>query len=112
MSNKNSLKQIVVARDYARTPGPRFESQGPYSGERFRDTLLVNALNSAERVYVDLDGTSGYGSSFLDEAFGGLVRLKIIAADELLKRLDIKSIDDPAHIEDIRDSILRQAGKK
>jgi len=69
---------IVIASDFTRYPGPRYRKDGPFSGEQFRDELLVPALRRVERgggnVIVELDGVAGYGSSFLEEAFGGLLR--------------------------------------
>jgi hypothetical protein len=71
--------EIAVARDFTRYPGPRYRNSGPYSGEQFRDEVLVpklrEAISVAGRVIVDLDDVAGYGSSFLEETFGGLVRL-------------------------------------
>jgi hypothetical protein len=63
---------------YSCTLGGRHISDGPFSGEQFRDRFLVPALTRAaktsDKVVVILDGTR-YLSSFLDEAFGGLVRV-------------------------------------
>lgn len=71
-------KMINIATDYTRYPGPRYASDGPFSGEVFRDTILMDALKQAiatgGMVTVSLDGVAGYGSSFLEEAFGGLLR--------------------------------------
>jgi hypothetical protein len=71
------MKTVRVA-EYARSPGGRFRSDGRFSGEWFRDEILVPALSEAiqsgEKLEVELDGTSGYGSSFLEECFGGLIR--------------------------------------
>lgn len=65
---------INVARDFSRYPSGRYRSDSRSSGEQFRDELLFPPLRSGTRVIVELDGTLGYGSSFLDEAFGGLKR--------------------------------------
>jgi len=51
---------------------------------------LIPALKEYEKVIVDLDGTSGYGSSFLEEAFGGLVRKGFTSA-ALAEKLTIQS---------------------
>jgi hypothetical protein len=73
---KPSSKRVLidVGRDFSRYPGGRLNSKGPYSGERFRNQLLLKHLNEGALLEIVLDGTSGFGSSFLDEAFGGLVR--------------------------------------
>ncbi|MGD0420643.1 MAG: STAS-like domain-containing protein [Xanthobacteraceae bacterium] len=71
-------ERIFIATDFSKYPGPRYRHDGPYSGEEFREQLLVPALRRAhehhEVLTVVLDGVAGYGSSFLEEAFGGLLR--------------------------------------
>lgn len=93
---------IKIATDYTDTPGARYKEQGPFPGEEFRDELLypkyIECFEKNEELIVDLDGGYGYGSSFLEEAFGGLVRrlkkedkdyrkpielIKIISNDEI-----------------------------
>lgn len=82
--------RISVALDFSPSPAGRFRSDGPFPGEVFRDEILIEALNQHQVVTVDLDGTSGFGSSFLEEAFGGLVR-KGFSEKELRARLKIQS---------------------
>ena len=81
---------LTVASDFARSPSGRYPTDGPNSGERFREELLYPAL-SQDQVEVILDGVLTLGSSFLDEAFGGLVREKGLSPAELRRRLIIKS---------------------
>jgi hypothetical protein len=59
----------------------------------FRRRHLVPALREGEQARVNLNGTLGYGSSFLEEAFGGLVRLEGFLAADLRRRLKIESDD-------------------
>ncbi len=70
--------EINIVKEYTDKPGARYESQGSNSGEKFRDTILyprfLEALEKNESLIVNLDGGYGYGSSFLEESFGGLVR--------------------------------------
>lgn len=82
---------IRIADDYSRSPGGRYTTDGPFSGERFRNEILVPALKSHLKVEVDLSGVMGFGSSFLEEAFGGIVREKLCSKDEMKKKLHIKS---------------------
>lgn len=71
------MKTIRVA-EYTRSPGGRFRADGSYSGEWFREEILepalADAIEAGGKLEVELDGTSGYGSSFLEECFGGLIR--------------------------------------
>lgn len=55
--------------------GGRYRKQGDFSGEEFRDAILLRALAFAVGdVEVDLDGIEGPSPGFLDEALGaGLV---------------------------------------
>lgn len=86
-----SMHVISIAKDFSPTPAGRYRSDGPFPGEKFRDDLLLPALKAgADAVTVELDGTAGFGSSFLEEAFGGLVRCGIDPAT-LHKRLKIQS---------------------
>lgn len=100
--------KIKIAEEYTETPGARYIKQGPYSGEEFRDTILypkyIQCLNNNENLVVDLDGGYGYGSSFLEESFGGLIRkLKKENKDykKLLEILEIISLDEISWINKI-----------
>ena len=69
---------VSVVRDFARYPGPRYRDDGPFSGQQFREEVLAprlrqSILNRSELVVL-IDGVAGYGSSFLEEAFAGLLR--------------------------------------
>jgi hypothetical protein len=72
---QSGIKLIVA--NYTEYPGPRYCSQGNSSGEDFYhdilNTAFANAIESKQKLEVILDGTAGYASSFLDEAFGNLV---------------------------------------
>lgn len=62
--------------DWSTKPGPRYREQGPKSGEEFYCDILRNWYNEAvaqgTTLTVILDGTEGYLTSFIDEAFGRL----------------------------------------
>lgn len=92
-------KHINVAKDYSRFPAGRFRTDGPYSGERFRQEVLEPALNQADVIEVELDGVSGFGSSFLDEAFGGLVRGNIVSLKDAPRRIKLHATDESLVIE-------------
>lgn len=69
-------KTINIAKDFSSTLGGR---RGPYSGEEFYISMLekafLNAYNSCEKLIIELDGTKGYPSSFLDQSFGELTHI-------------------------------------
>lgn len=69
------IETISVAEAFSRHPGPRNKEDGKDSGEEFREKYLEPPLRDPNtRIIVDLDGVVGYIGSFLEEAFGGLVR--------------------------------------
>lgn len=82
-------KMISIANDFSPFAAGRYTTDGPYSGQRFREEVLVPALRRGEDVVVDLDGTLGLGSSFLDEAFGGLIRAAGFRLADLRNKLRI-----------------------
>lgn len=102
----------IKVLDFTEFPGPRHESIGPFSGEKFRDEVILKALaeHDIAEIRIDLDGTAGYGSSFLEEAFGGLVRKGISYKDVLGLSDRITSNEDTSLIDEIKEYI-NDAGK-
>lgn len=94
---------IKISKDFSETPGARNISDGPYSGEEFREKVLKvkykEALCNGEKLTIDLDGGYGYPTSFLEEAFGGLARE--YGGQKVLSVLDFISEDEPALVEEI-----------
>lgn len=84
------MRTISIAKDFSVYPGGRTPIDGPFSGEEFRENILIPIFNSNEEVIIDFDGVRGYGSSFLEEAFGGLVRSGI-KKDLIFKQLKFQS---------------------
>ena len=102
---------INIAEDYSETPGSRYISDGPFSGEEFRDKLLepryLNCLHLGIKLIIDFDGGYGYPIAFLEEAFGGLVR-KGYSGIDLLNNIVFISNEEPEIIEDITKFILEE----
>lgn len=96
-----SMTKITIARDFSEYPAGRYRDDGDFSGEVFRDDLLEPKLRAFDIVEVDLDGSMGYGSSFLEEAFGGLVRLGKFTRESLHKKLRFSYKEDPFVIDEI-----------
>jgi hypothetical protein len=99
------MTTISIAKDFTRFPAGRFKAHGNTSGEGFRQKLLEGPLSRGEQVVVDLDGTIGYGSSFLEEAFGGLVRSLRMPGEDIWRLLRLRS-SDPSLITEIQEYIL------
>lgn len=107
---------IVVGKDFTDTPIGRYKSESRFSGETFRDDLLAPALRKG-KVCVDLSGVEGYGSSFLEEVFGGIVRAQVLPVQDLKARLRIISSDATLQpfadraIKYLNDAILAEESK-
>jgi hypothetical protein len=100
---------VNVAREFSRTPGGRYNSDGPASGQQFREKLLVPMLQQNDRIVIELDGARGYPSSFLEEAFGGLIREKVLQPNEFWKRLEFKASGPfQIYVDDIRSHVERE----
>lgn len=84
---------VNIANDFTRYPSGRFKKNGNTSGEAFREQFLEGPLSRGEKILVEFDGTIGYGSSFLEEAFGGLVRKLRLPKSTLFDNLQLKSTD-------------------
>jgi hypothetical protein len=94
------MQKISVARDFTRFPSGRYKRNGETSGEAFRERFLEAPIRNGEKVTVELDGTIGYGSSFLEEAFGGVVRSVRIQPDKLAALMTLVS-DDATLLDEI-----------
>ena len=98
---------ISIAKDFSRIPGARFPQEGDHSGQEFRTQILLPKLREAisckDKLCVILDGTAGLGTSFLEEAFGGLIRVDNIPYQQIMDTLDLVSDED----EDYKDEIFQ-----
>lgn len=103
------MKTIVIniATQFTATPGARHKSDGPFSGEEFRENFLETYFKETKDdtvLEIILDGVEGYATSFLEEAFGGLARrygqercfrkLKFVSKEDNLLLDEIKSYID------------------
>ncbi|MGO8154405.1 STAS-like domain-containing protein [Rhizobium leguminosarum] len=95
-------KIINVAKEFSRVPGGRYYTDGPASGQEFREKFLVPAFENYDEVLIELDGTRGYPSSFLDEAFGGLVRTLHLTPAQFKAKIKLKaSAEFNIYVQDI-----------
>lgn len=103
------MVKINIANDFNDVLGGRFYSDGKYSGEEFFDTILEDkfkeAIKNCEKLEINLDGTFGYPSSFIDESFGKLGRQ--YGEKMVQKKLTFISEDQPGLEDKIRSYITR-----
>jgi hypothetical protein len=117
VSNKEIFAEIKIRSDFSQTPGPRSRDEGDFSGEEFLETVLLPkfelVVNEESKLLVDMDGTDGYATSFLESAFGGLTRLfkgKMTPA-QIIEKFRFVSQEEPYLIEEIKEYI-QDANKK
>lgn len=84
----------VYVGDFSKTPYGRYDRDGKYNASAFRDNKLAPFFRdpSINRVNVFLDSVEEgyeYGSSFLEEAFVGLVRECNISVEDVRRKLNI-----------------------
>ncbi len=101
---------IDIAKQFTLTPGARNYTDGPKSGEEFYDTLLKgefekSILNNV-KLKIILDGTDGYASSFLNEAFSLLGNK--FGADKVWNNLIIISDEVPKYIDKVKKSVYEK----
>lgn len=90
------MTEVVVAEEFSPDLGGRYIKDGPYSGQAFRDAVLLNRLDRAIRendvLRVNFEGVSGTPTSFLEEAFGGIIRAKPEwSLEDVMQHLDLSS---------------------
>ena len=92
------MSKINVVKEFTDTPGGRTPEDGPFSGQEFLELFLLprflESIEKKEKLLIELDGGYGYGSSFLEEAFGGLTKLIYNKCPQIWENLIIISNDD------------------
>ena len=100
---------MIFVKDFSVTPGSRYMDEGTKanSGEEFRIKFLApkfkEIMNTHNKIIVDLDGTLGYGTSWLEEVFGGLAR--DFGGKLVLEKLEFISEEEDYLIKDITEYI-------
>ncbi len=96
------MTEAIVIRlaEFSRFPSGRDDTDGDFNGKAFRERILAPeielALKNNSKVCVSLDGVLSFGSSFLEEAFGGLVRNRIATSRDVLRVLEIEA-ENPSY---------------
>lgn len=92
------MKKIInVADDFSIIPSGRQLSDGSATGQHFYQILVdsLSCLSKGEQLTINFDGVLTAGSSFLDEAFAGLVRNGIISKKDFHKAIVIIANEHP-----------------
>jgi hypothetical protein len=100
------MEKLVISNVFTDAPGGRLRTDGPKSGQEFREDFLIPAMRNmgeSDKLLIDLDGCFGYATSFLEEAFGGLSRQ--LGYENVHSKLEFKSDEEPRLISEIRDYI-------
>lgn len=109
---------LKVSEEFTKSPGPRYVIEGDFSGQVFYNTLLktkyIEAVEKDCKLIINLDGTYGYGTSFLEEAFGGLVR---DGFENVWDRIEIVTLEEDYLEDDIKKyiqeaEVVRRDGEK
>lgn len=107
------MSKLSIALDFSPVTGGRTPEEGDFSGEVFRETILFPAykesLEKKEILEIDFDGCYGIGTSFLEEAFGGLIREHQCIG--MLEHLEMVASDDETIIANVT-KYIREAEEK
>lgn len=87
---------LKIKEHFSAYPGGRYASDGPNSAEHFRRFLVKSReelikLNQFDgKLILDFSGVYPMGSSFIEEAFAGLIR---IGKRDLYDQLEFMNLD-------------------
>ena len=101
MNTAMSDHVVDMGKDFSRYPAGRTDKDGKFNGTAFRDIHLLPYIRKGNRVVVMLDSGFAYGSSFLEEAFGGLVRAGV-DKKTVVSMVDLKTEDSALREEIVR----------
>ncbi|QUN05352.1 STAS-like domain-containing protein [Shewanella yunxiaonensis] len=82
------MDKILIGMNFSSDPSGRYYTDGDGSGEEFREEVLKPLLEKKDKIEIDIEkNVDGYGSSFLVEAFGGLIKHGYFTSDEVLSKI-------------------------
>lgn len=85
---------LYIGNQFSDDPAGRYYTDGDGNGEEFREEVLKPIFSSGKNITINIDkNVEGYGSSFLVEAFGGLIKHGYFKKDYITERLTI-TFDD------------------
>lgn len=82
--------KLLIGINFSDDPSGRYYTDGDGSGEEFREEVLRPLLSIHDKILIDIDtNVQGYGSSFLVEAFGGLIKHGYFTNEVVLDKIEI-----------------------
>ena len=107
------MYKIIISKEFSETPGARHREEGAHSGEEFREEMLIpkymEAVKNNSKLVVDLDGCYGFATSFLEESFGGMVR--VLKQKGILNNIGIICTEDET-LESLIQDYVREAEER
>ena len=111
-------KIIIKVLDFTEAPGPRYIRQDKVGEKTSGEAFYIDVLNAKFKecyennnmLVIELDGVSGYPSSFLDEAIGELVY--DFTRDIVDKYLDYETIMYKKRVQQVKDETYPQWEKR
>lgn len=84
---------INIGKDFSKIPAGRYRTDGPDSAECLRDDYIEPRLRTWPFMTLEMDDTYGHSASFLEELFGGLIRVHGFQYPDICNRIQIDTID-------------------
>lgn len=99
MIGEVKMKILYIGEYFSDDPAGRYYTDGDGSGEEFREEILKplfsNAQKSLAKVIINIDkNVEGYGSSFLVEAFAGLIKHGYFKKEFIQEYLEVEYNDE------------------
>ena len=89
-----TIVHISIATDFSPTPAGRYPGDGKENAVAFRTGHLLPHLQKGRCIRINFDGIAGASSTWLDEAFGGLIREDGFTLPFLRNHLCLTTTDD------------------
>jgi hypothetical protein len=81
---------LYIGTQFSDDPAGRYYTDGDGNGEEFREEVLKPIFSFGKPITINIDkNVEGYGSSFLVEAFGGLIKHGYFKNKYIKDRLNI-----------------------
>ena len=107
------MATLNLAKQFSPYPAGRYPADGEFNGQDFRDHVLLPMLNKAQLVRVNIDGVATLPSSFWEETWGGMVRMKRVDKKVAQARFEVVTTDpDLQRYVDLARTFLSEAEPK